>query len=181
MMKKLILKSSDEGMFEIDESVAVQSDLIKQMIDVDCVDADTHQIIPLPEVKTDILSKVIEYCKKHESSSSSKKIIIEEEEEDEDDEDSKKIKKERLEKEEKIRKWDEEFMKQMDHKAIFDIILAANYMNIKSLMDLGCQTIADLINGKKAEEIREIFGIKNDFTPEEEEEIKRENQWTCEN
>lgn len=28
-----------------------------------------------------------------------------------------------------------------------------------------------------AQEIRKHFGIKNDFTPEEEEEVRRENQW----
>lgn len=31
--------------------------------------------------------------------------------------------------------------------------------------------------GKTPEEIRRTFGIKNDFTPEEEEEVRRENMW----
>ncbi|MBO8589779.1 hypothetical protein INN88_14385, partial [Staphylococcus aureus] len=30
------------------------------------------------------------------------------------------------------------------------------------------------------EEIRKNFSIKNDFTPEEEEEVRRENQWAFE-
>ena len=34
--------------------------------------------------------------------------------------------------------------------------------------------------GKTPEEIRRIFNIKNDFTPEEEEEVRRENQWAFE-
>jgi hypothetical protein len=33
--------------------------------------------------------------------------------------------------------------------------------------------------GKTPEEIRKTFGIKNDFTPEEEEQVRRENEW-CE-
>ncbi len=37
------------------------------------------------------------------------------------------------------------------------------------------QTVADEIKGKTPEEIRIRFNIKNDFTPEEEEEVKREN------
>ncbi|CAK9156970.1 unnamed protein product [Ilex paraguariensis] len=54
---------------------------------------------------------------------------------------------------------------------------AANYLDIESLLDLTCQTVADMIKGKTADEIRNTFNIENDFTPEEEEEIRRENQW----
>lgn len=54
---------------------------------------------------------------------------------------------------------------------------AANYLNIKGLLDLTCQTVAQMIKGKTPEEIRKQFNIKNDFTPEEEEEVRRENQW----
>lgn len=57
---------------------------------------------------------------------------------------------------------------------------AANYLNIKGLLDLTCQTVADMIKGKTPEEIRKTFNIKNDFTPEEEEEVRRENQWAFE-
>ena len=45
---------------------------------------------------------------------------------------------------------------------------------------LCCQTVADIIKGKTPEEIRAYFHIKNDFTPEEEEEVRRENQWAFE-
>ena len=57
---------------------------------------------------------------------------------------------------------------------------AANYLNIKNLLDLTCQTVADMIKGKTPEEIRTTFNIKNDFTAEEEEEVRRENQWAFE-
>jgi len=38
--------------------------------------------------------------------------------------------------------------------------------------------VADLIKGKTAEEIRHTFNIKNDFNPEEEEQLKKENSWS---
>jgi len=37
-----------------------------------------------------------------------------------------------------------------------------------------------LYAGKTPEEIRKTFNIRNDFTPEEEEEVRRENQWAFE-
>ena len=41
-------------------------------------------------------------------------------------------------------------------------------------------TVANMIKGKTPEEIRKTFNIMNDFTPEEEEEVRRENQWAFE-
>lgn len=57
---------------------------------------------------------------------------------------------------------------------------AADHLNIKGLLDLTCQTVADMITNKTPEEIRNTFDIENDFTPEEEEEIRREDQWAFE-
>ena len=74
--------------------------------------------------------------------------------------------------------WDKDFVK-VDDETLFNLILAANYLDIKPLLDLTCKTVADEIKGKTPEEIRVRFNIKNDFTPEEEEEVKRENAW-CE-
>lgn len=109
--------------------------------------------IPLPNVSSKILQKVIDYCKHHS-----------EKKEGEAEED---------------KNFDAEFVK-VDQATLFDLILAANYLNIKGLLDLTCQTVADMIKGKTPEEIRKTFNIKNDFTPEEEEEIRRENQWAFE-
>lgn len=62
---------------------------------------------------------------------------------------------------------------------LFDLILAANYMDIKSLLDLACKRVAAEIKDKTPDEIRSRFGLENDLTPEEEEQVKRENTW-CE-
>lgn len=49
-------------------------------------------------------------------------------------------------------------------------------MELPLLFQLGCKGVANLI--KKAgnpEAIRQMFGITNDLTPEQEEQIRREN------
>ncbi|GMN38192.1 hypothetical protein TIFTF001_007431 [Ficus carica] len=116
-------------------------------------DTGADCLIPLPNITGRILSQVIVYFKKHAASAAS----------DDDD----------------LKAWDAEFVK-VDQATLFDLILAANYLDIASLLDLACQTVADMIKGKSPEEIRTLFNIKNDFTPEEEEEVRRENQWAFE-
>ncbi|KAJ1971390.1 hypothetical protein H4R35_005287 [Dimargaris xerosporica] len=74
--------------------------------------------------------------------------------------------------------WDREFCR-VDQVTLFELILAANYLDIKPLLDLTCLTVANMIRGKRPEEIRRHFNIKNDFTPEEEELVRQENEW-CE-
>ena len=102
---------------------------------------------------------MIEYCKQHVVTT--------------------KTEKEQTEKDQADKEFDNEFVK-VDQATLFELILAANYLNIKTLLDLTCMTVANMIKGKTPEEIRKTFNIKNDFTPEEEEEVKKENAWAFE-
>ena len=97
--------------------------------------------------------------------------------------------------------WDAKFV-DVEQELLFELILAANYMDIKPLLDLTCATVASMIKGafcafwnygsaashsrvfpvragKTPEEIRKTFNIVNDFTPEEEAQVREENKW-CE-
>merc|ERR1719472_477792 len=74
--------------------------------------------------------------------------------------------------------WDVEYV-EIEQEILFELILAANYLDIKPLLDLTCAKVASMIKGKTPEEIRKQFNIVNDFTPEEEEEFRDEDKW-CE-
>lgn len=66
---------------------------------------------------------------------------------------------------------------QVNQEMLFEIILGSYFLEIKPLTELGCKTVANMIKGKSPEEIRKTFNIQNDFTPEEEDQIRRENEW----
>ena len=107
----------------------------------------------------EILEKVIEFCQHHAGDKP---------EEDEE-------KKEEGTSEANIDDpWDQEFVK-VEQGVLFELILAANYMDIKPLMDLSCKTVANMIKGKSTEQLREMFNIENDFTEEEDAQLKEEN------
>ena len=46
---------------------------------------------------------------------------------------------------------------------LYELITAANYLDIKPLLTLTCSAIAALIRGKTPAEIRAVFGLGNDF------------------
>jgi len=149
--------SSDGVEKTVARDVAERSVLIKNMLE-DCVEID--QAIPIPNVNGSVLTKVIEWCEHHKNDPTPTA---------DDETDSRK-------KSTDIEEWDQKFM-QVDQEMLFEIILAANYLDIKPLLDVGCKTVANMIKGKSPEEIRKTFNIQNDFTPEEEDQIRRENEW----
>ncbi|KAL8259980.1 hypothetical protein R6Q59_027933 [Mikania micrantha] len=55
----------------------------------------------------------------------------------------------------------------------------ANYLNIKELLDLVCETIADMNKEKTPEENPQNVEHKNDFIPKEE-DVHMENAWAFE-
>lgn len=156
----VILQSADNENYTVDLAVAQRSQLIKNMLE-DIGESD--QPIPIPNVSGRVLKKIIEYCEHHKD-----EPLPEPDDKEEDYS--------RPRNSDDIEPWDRTFIGN-DKEEIFDIILAANYMDIKPLLDLGCKTIANMIKGKTPQEIRDLFGIENDFTPEEEEQIRKENEW----
>merc|ERR1711881_810656 len=145
------LLSKDGKEFEVSREVACRSETVKNMVE----DCSPDEAVPLPNVESSVLSKVVEYCEYHHKAEASTTP------------------------QDSVDTWDKEFVS-VDDEVLFNMILAANFLDVKPLLDLTCKKVAEYIKEcKTPEEIRKRFNIKNDFTPEEEEEVRRENAW-CE-
>ena len=155
----LKLISSEGDIFEVEPKAACMSHIIKNMVD----DCDTSEEIPLPNVSTAILGKIIEYCEYHK---------------DQRPEQIPKPLTSTNLMECGVSAWDSEFV-DIEQTLLFELILAANFLDIQSLLELSCAKVAAMIKGKTPEEVRTQFNIVNDFTPEEEAYIREENPW-CE-
>jgi len=52
-----------------------------------------------------------------------------------------------------------------------------NYLGVTIFLDMCAKTLALRIKDKSVEEVREMFHLENDYTPEEDRRIKEENAW----
>ncbi|KAG2613501.1 SKP1-like protein 1 [Panicum virgatum] len=160
------LISSDHERFEVPEAAATMSQTIRHMIEDGCTDGG----IPLPNVTARTLAKVLEFCNEHAAAAAAAAGAGSE---------AGSSSNAGTDGGADLAGFDKAFV-DVDKDTLYDLLLAANYLNVKPLLDLCCQKVADMIRGKTAEQIRQEFGIKNDFSPEEEEEIRKENQWAFE-
>ncbi|RUP51178.1 putative negative regulator sulfur controller-3 [Jimgerdemannia flammicorona] len=157
MTTKVTLTSSDNENFSVNKEITKRSILIKNMLE-DVGKSDTP--IPLPNVNSKVLRKVIEWCEYHCMDPLAPTNENTENQKQNTD----------------IEDWDQKFI-EVDQETLFKIILATNYLNIKPLLDIGCKTITNMIKGKSPEEIYKTFNIVNNFTPKEEAQIRKENKW----
>ncbi|GMS99495.1 hypothetical protein PENTCL1PPCAC_21670, partial [Pristionchus entomophagus] len=162
----ITLVSSDEQSFPVDRQILKQSGTIETLIvnmNLDDAEVDASAMpIPLPNVKGAVLGKILEWCETHKDDPLRAA----------DDEDKTEI---------TLPQWDAEFLNRdkIGHSMLLEITVAANYLDIKTLLEYCCKTIANTFKGKSGEDIRKDWGVKNEFTPEEEAAIKKENEW-CE-
>uniref|UniRef100_A0A8R1YMC4 Skp1-related protein n=1 Tax=Pristionchus pacificus TaxID=54126 RepID=A0A8R1YMC4_PRIPA len=156
----ITLTSSDDKSFSVDRLVIKHAGTIETLIStMGLEDSEEPSMpIPLPNVTSSVLQLVIEWLIQH------KDDPVKEEKEDDGERRT-----------DDIPQWDQDFLKDKPQSVLFDILLAANYLDIKGLMQTCCKTVANQIKGKTPEELRAHFNIKNDFTPEEEEQIRKEN------
>ena len=123
------------------------------------LDSGTGIKVPVP-IQGKILQKCVEYCQHHandvkpeQENKSANPFVFSE--------------------------WDVDFMK-INVEDHVQLISAANYLAIPNLLDLAVKTMAKILVSKgDPKNIKEFFGVKREFTPEEYEAVRKENKW-CE-
>ncbi|KAF3499738.1 hypothetical protein F2Q69_00042712 [Brassica cretica] len=149
----IFLTSSDGRIFEIDEAIASQSELLAPFFDDErhILQRDGEKLFS--NVKGSILDLVIEYGRAHVTNSAEKDL----------------------------KSWDKRFMiyNLKDHYAL---LMAADYLSFKGLVDLCFQTIADAITAcKSPSEIRSKFEIfDRGYTDKEQVDVCTMNKWAFE-
>ena len=134
------LISSDSNTLDMSAKAAQKSKLLN-----DLIQDFPNSEIPLNIVKYNTLIKVKEYLE-HYKDIEPKEIIYP-------------LPNKSFE--ECVDDWDYHFIDLDNNEMIFDIMKAANFMDINSLLDLTCAKIASLLKGKDEEQIRNIFNIKD--------------------
>ena len=145
-------------------SHARMSGTIANMLDdiEDEEDNDTSKPISLPpfsNIKHNILEKVVDFC----ANKPDAHIAPTEEQ--------------KLEMRTKpLEGYDLEFV-EVPLATLFEMINAANFLDLKPMLDVCCKAVAEMIKGKTPDEIKKVFGVEGDFTQEEKEEVLRNNPW----
>ena len=156
-MAKVVLVCEGEKL-NVDLEVVNKSTILRNMIEDTGKDGD----IPIPNIQLHILRKVIEFCEHYKTTN------------------PKEIKKPLVSNvltQNNVDEWDANFITMEKVDDTIDLVIAANFLDIESLVALGCAKIATFIKGKDVEQIREVFNIQNDFTPQEEANLREENKW----
>ena len=156
MTETVKLLCNDGEVVEVPVNVAEKSVLIKGLIE----DSGTEEEIPLPQIKKAVLEKIVVFCTRmldHQPPEIDKPLSHN---------DMKQV----------VDQWHADYV-DLEQEELFELVMAANYLDIKPLLELSCAKVASQIKNKSVVEIRKYFNIENDFTPEEEAQIQEENRW----
>lgn len=145
-----------ETPFSINISLLKESATLTNML-ADAGGDNVDLPIPLDSITAKVMGQVIQYLE-HIAENQTEKV-------------DKSVLKDK-----ELNEWEKKFC-DMPFPEMTQLILAANFLDIKHLLDITCKSIADQMRGLTPEQIREKFGIENDFSDSELEEVKKQNSW----
>ena len=68
----------------------------------------------------------------------------------------------------------------IERHLLSEVMIVADYLGIVPLMDLCGAAFAAMLQGKSNQEIRDLWGMENDLTSDEQKKFKDENSWADE-
>ena len=161
---------------DILESVAMQSKVLKEMLD-NCspVMAEGNSIVeeevPLPTIHSEQLKIIARLIKTFPSFTLTKLLVIRWMVDHCDD----------LQENEGClcNTLDEKdtYLNNLEEDVFFELMLAANFLDVPGLLDALAKVVAVKLERKTAAQIRQEFGIEDDLAREEVEAIQEEEEW----
>ncbi|KAL5813283.1 hypothetical protein ACOSQ3_028233 [Xanthoceras sorbifolium] len=152
----ITLQASDGPRFEVTEPIAMQMGTVRSLLEEDDSSASAFGssiTVPLLNVPSTCLVKVIEYCKKHGQFRAKSTP------------------------EDQVKAFDSGLVKDLSNDMIIELLLCSNYLDAKELLEMVEKAIAKRIEDKSPEFVRKFFGIECDFSPEEEARVRHENKF----
>ncbi|EGT33276.1 hypothetical protein CAEBREN_20393 [Caenorhabditis brenneri] len=153
------IAGNDDVEIRVSELAIQQSETLQRLVTTmgyTAEDVEEKPAIPIENVDGDTLKLVFKWCEHHKG-----EPIPED-----DDSVPKKV---------EIPEFDAKLM-DITSEQLFNFICAANYLNIKKLLDVSCKKVADMVKGKSPEEMRVIFQIPTDEEDEAAEKAAQEAQ-----
>ncbi|ODM89399.1 S-phase kinase-associated protein 1 [Orchesella cincta] len=143
-MPNIKLKTNDGRVFVVDVDVAKCSEMINTMLeDLGGVEergtGDAELVGTLDKLDGPTFEKVLEWATYYKQGGGGSERTVEE-----------------------VKEWDANFMSGWDQKTLNEVILAANFLDIKALLDTTFGKVKSMIQGKTPEELRAIFKFDNE-------------------
>lgn len=152
-MALINLSSSDGQLFQVSRPVCRILKTIDTILQDLGGEEDLVETIPVQNISGQILKLIIEWAEHHQNDTQAT-----------DDP-------------EEHKEWDLQFFSSIKSDILFDLITGSHFLGVTRLFDSCTKVVATLISEKPVEEIRRILHVENDFTPEEEEELRKANEW----
>jgi len=153
-------KGSDEKLL-VTRRMAMMSNVISEML-YDEDDEDYEEDIPIEDVNTEILKIVIKFLEKHQNDPMAEiiKPIT--------DTNIKNL----------VSDWDANFIEDLALDTLYEVIMAANYMDIQPLLSLGLCRLACLVKGKDENDVKSVLNLGDvEISAAEQLQIIKENPW----
>ena len=158
-MLMLKVKTTDNQIVEIEEPVACMSATLKATLDEHDNKVEDLDPIPVKDITAATLALVLKWCRHHVNDP----VDIYE-----SDEESQGYGFQLIGHRYRWRrrfvvvpKWDQDFLS-TDNSTLFNIVNAAHFLQIKKLLDMTCQTVANKLRNKTPEQLRQEFNLKYD-------------------
>ncbi|XP_044762283.1 S-phase kinase-associated protein 1-like [Coccinella septempunctata] len=134
-MPLINLQSSEGDVFSVEVEVAIVSLTIKTMLDTLGMEGIEYEIVPLPNVDSDTLARVIDWSTYHQNDPPL----------EEDDEFY-------------LCDWDYQFL-DVDTETIFNLARASNYLDIPSLLEATSVVMAERMSWMSPHEVSATYKI----------------------